>query len=170
VDPKLTETVPTVACVPAELLAKSGFLLARLGWAYKARCNEVFENDGFSPYHYSVLALLDEGARETQSAIADALQLDRSQLVGLLDHLEEQGLVERRRDASDRRRHVVTLTPAGCKKLVAFRAMIDALENELLDPLSEGDRSVLHGLLAQIAASNDPRYAAPALPQVAAAS
>jgi DNA-binding MarR family transcriptional regulator len=167
---KSNEPVPTAACVPAELLANSGFLLARLGWAFKARAMELFEVDGFNPYHYSVLALLDEGASETQSAIADTLQLDRSQLVGLLDHLEEQGLVERRRDASDRRRHVVTLTQAGCKRLVAFRAIAEQLENELLAPLSLPDRSLLHGLLAQLAASNDPRYAAPASPQVAAAS
>jgi MarR family transcriptional regulator, lower aerobic nicotinate degradation pathway regulator len=144
--------------MPAELLASSAFLLIRLGFALKARAVEEFERTGFSPYHYSVLALLEEGASDTQSAIADTLQLDRSQLVGLLDGLEEHGLVERRRDVSDRRRHVVSLTPAGRRQLIAFRAITSRIESEFLEPLGESDRAALHVLLAQLAAEHDPRF------------
>jgi MarR family transcriptional regulator, lower aerobic nicotinate degradation pathway regulator len=159
VDISLPDVGPTANCMPAELLASSAFLLVRMGYAVKARATEEFERAGFSPPHYSVLALLEEGARDTQSAIADALQLDRSQLVGLLDALEEHGLVERRRDAGDRRRHVVTLTAAGRRQLIAFRTIVSGLEREFLAPLGEPEQALLHGLLSQLAAGLDPRYA-----------
>jgi DNA-binding MarR family transcriptional regulator len=145
-------------CLPRELVDNTAFLLARLGVGLKMRAFKEFEQAGFSPYHHSVLALLDEGSRETQATIADALQLDRSQLVGLLDTLEEHGLIERRRDPNDRRRHLVTLTPAGRKQLVQFRAIVKSLQDEFLAPLDADSRATLHELLLQLATSSDARY------------
>jgi DNA-binding MarR family transcriptional regulator len=145
-------------CFPRELVASPAFLLGRLGTGLKMRAFKEFEQTGFSPYHYSVLALLDEGTRETQATIADALQLDRSMLVGLLDTLEEKGLIERRRDPNDRRRHVVSLTPAGKQRLAEFRGIIRALEDEFLAALDDEQRAKLQELLLCIAESTDSRF------------
>src|SRR5205823_3075983 len=67
---------------PRELLGKTSFLLKRLGWAIKDKASEAYEAADASPYHYSVLALLDEGACRAQATIADALGYDRSWFVG----------------------------------------------------------------------------------------
>ena len=91
--------------------------------------------------------------------IADALGYDRSWFVGLLDDLEEAGLVERKRDPIDRRRHLVSLKPAGKKRLAELRAISQQVEDEFLAPLSPQERKELHALLLELAAHHDPRYA-----------
>jgi DNA-binding MarR family transcriptional regulator len=144
---------------PYELVCSPAFLLKRLGWAVKDRTVDAFEAAGASPYHYSVLAVLEESARETQATIADALGYDRSWLVGLLDELEEAGLIERRRDPADRRRHLVSLKPEGVTRLAELRAISRGVEEEFLAPLDPEEREQLHAILLKLASSHDPRYA-----------
>jgi len=145
-------------CLPAEMLARPAVLLGRLGTAMKMESMERFEAAGFSVYHYGVLALLDEGERQTQATIADALGVDRSMLVGLLDQLEERGMIERRRDPNDRRRQMVKLVPAGRRQLAEFRKIVEKIEDDFLAPLDEEERATLHDLLLRVAAHRDTRF------------
>jgi MarR family transcriptional regulator, lower aerobic nicotinate degradation pathway regulator len=140
-----------------ELLRSTPFLLKRLGTFVKDRSIEAFEASKLSPLHYAVLSLLAEGTRETQATIADALGFDRSHLVGLLDELEAESLIERRRDRVDRRRHVVSLTPAGRSELRKLRAIATQVEDDFLAPLDADDRRTLHALLLELTSHHDPR-------------
>ena len=145
--------------LPEELAASTPFLMKRLGFAVKDQSMAAYEKAGLNPYHHAVLAVLDEGSRETQGAIADALAYDRGQLVGLLDELEERGLVERRRDPADRRRHIVRLTPDGKRALAKLRALARQLEDDFLASLDEDERAQLHALLRRLAAQHLPHCA-----------
>ena len=141
---------------PRELLDSPVFLLGYLGSSVKASACEAFERAGSNLYDLGILALLDEGARDTQAAIADALGLDRGQLVGVLDDLEEQGLIERHRDPRDRRRHMVSLTTAGRRRLTKLRTVLHEVEEEILEPLDAKGRSALRELLLDVGRREEP--------------
>lgn len=152
------ETPTVESPLPEELVASVGFLLARVGGGMKMRVLDELEEAGCPGFQYGVLALLREGASQTQARIADVLGVDRSQLVGELDQLEASGLIERRRDPDDRRRHMVAITPKGKKELVRLRAKVRRIEDEYLAPLDPESRKELHELLLRVAKVHDARY------------
>ena len=161
----MSTTAPTFTDrFPEELVLSTLFLLKRLGMSAKEQTLDAFDEAGLHPYHHAILAVLDEGSRETQGAIADALGYDKGQLVGLLDELEEAGLVVRERDQADRRRHVVQMTPAGRKTLDKLRRISAKVEDEFLAPLGDKEREQLHALLLSLAEHHLPhcRHALPA--------
>ena len=145
--------------LPKELVGSATFLLKRLGYAAKEQAMEAYDQVGLHPYHHAVLIALKEGPHDTQGAIADELGYDRGQLVGLLDELEERGLVERRRDPNDRRRQLVRITAQGKRMLSSLRALARRVEADFLAPLSEEERAELHSLLVRLAEKHEPRCA-----------
>jgi DNA-binding MarR family transcriptional regulator len=149
-------TQPLAQRFPEELVSSTLFLLKRLGMTAKEQALGGYQETGLHPYHHAILAVLDEGSRETQGAIANALGYDKAQLVGLLDELEQAGLVERQRDPDDRRRQLVRMTPDGRKMLARLRRLSDRLEDEFLSSLSESDRQQLHTLLLRLGEEHLP--------------
>jgi len=151
---------PVLVRPPKELRSSSSHLLKRLAWVIKERADRSFASTGLAPPHFAVLALLEEQPPETQAMIADALGYDRSHLVGLLDELEDRGLVERKRDPADRRRHLVSITPDGQRALGKLRSVVKAMDDDFLAPLDAKEREALHALLLKLAGHHEPRYAA----------
>jgi DNA-binding MarR family transcriptional regulator len=70
---------------------------------------------GLSPVQCHVLHLIEPGRPVAMSRLADALSCDASNVTGLVDRLESQGLVERRPSADDRRVKAVNLTATGSR-------------------------------------------------------
>ena len=92
--------------------------------------------------------LRDQGC-STQQNLGQTLMLDANNCVILLNDLEEAGFAERRRDPEDRRRHLVTMTPAGARALERAEKKLDGLEEEVLGNLDSSERSELRRLLAK---------------------
>ncbi len=67
--------------------------------------------------------------------------------MGLVDELEDRRLVRRERDADDRRRHRVLITPRGRKVHASAVAAVSAAERDFLAPLDRAGRDTLRRLL-----------------------
>jgi DNA-binding MarR family transcriptional regulator len=130
-------------------------LVTRLARKLRAAEEPVLERAGLTMWEYVTLAHLARGAAESQQALAGTMGYDKTRLIGLLDGLEERGLVTRAPEPPDRRAHVVRLTAQGRRSLEAARDGIGRLEDELLAPLPAADRRVLRESLARLAAGED---------------
>jgi DNA-binding MarR family transcriptional regulator len=131
-------------------MASTGFLLARVGGESRRRWAQSLGTLGLRPSHYSVLMALAELGPISQRSLSDVIGADPRNVVGLVDLLEERGLLERGRDPDDRRRHGVRLTAAGVDTLTRLRRVGAAVEEEFLSALDEAERTRLHELLLKL--------------------
>jgi DNA-binding MarR family transcriptional regulator len=93
-----------------------------------------------SMWGYIVLSALVEQPIRTQSALAQAIRADKSRIIGVLDELQEAGLIQRQPDPADRRVHLLSLTPAGRERRQSVQAGIRRNEEKLLAQLPASDR------------------------------
>ena len=112
-----------------------------LGRALVAAELPVLSRHGLSMWGYAVLLRLDERPLRGQSALAEAVGADKSRLIGVLDELQDQGLIHRRPDPTDRRAHLLTITAAGRRLRDDVQAAIQQQEEEqVLGRLPAADR------------------------------
>ena len=111
-----------------------------------------------SMWGYVVLTALAEQPVRTQAALAQAINADKSRIIGVLDDLQQRELIKRQPDASDRRVHLLSLTPAGDRLRRSVEAAIRRSEEEVLAALPAGDR----GAFLRSLKSLYERYRAPA--------
>ncbi|WP_062516371.1 MarR family winged helix-turn-helix transcriptional regulator [Demequina gelatinilytica] len=138
------------ARVSPTLDADTSFLLARASALVAAAGNSALAGLGLKVRSYSVLALAAE-VGPSQRDLAERLRLDPSQVVALVDGLEERGLVERRLDPSDRRARIVVATPDGRAMFARARDGIAAAQRETHAPLTEEEQLTLGDLLRRLA-------------------
>lgn len=95
------------------------------------------------------LSFVNDHDGATQQALGEALCVDANNLVLLLNELEAEGLVERRRDPLDRRRHLVHITAAGRRALDRAERAQERVEAEVLQALDPDERATLRDLLSR---------------------
>jgi DNA-binding MarR family transcriptional regulator len=127
--------------------------LARVG---RRAFETTLEPGGLRPRHLIALKLLSERGPASQQALADSLSLDPSNVVGLLNELEDRKLITRRRDSADRRRHIVELSPRGKKELCGAYDRLRRIDDDLLSPLSARERATLYDLLVRTVGAKTP--------------
>ena len=133
-----------------ERRSSPGLLLALLGQHAMRRLREAHTKHQISPRQFQLLGLLYDAGPIGQQELGQAMAIDPSILVTLLNPLETAGLLSRQREARDRRRHLISLTRQGKRRLVdAARAQRET-EDELFVALDEAQREQLRVLLVTL--------------------
>lgn len=115
----------------------------------------VLREHDLAMWGYVVLLGLGEQPTRSQSALAQSIGADKTRIIGVLDNLQQRGLILREPDPADRRAHTVTLTPKGRSVRDRAQTAIQANEDRLLANLSASDRRGFLRALRALAAMAD---------------
>jgi DNA-binding MarR family transcriptional regulator len=117
--------------------------------ALTARSIAVSAPHGLPTGSLTVLSLVAANPGSSQTALAGRAGLNKSALVGIIDQLEQRGLIARDRSATDRRRYGVTVTAEGEQAMQALFAAVNREEQPIRDALGERDMAALLTMLDQ---------------------
>jgi len=104
---------------------------------------------GMTVKQFSTLAVLRDHSPIPQQELGELLWVDANNLVLLLNDLEASEFALRRRDPTDRRRHLVEITEEGLRALDTAEKGIESAEGDVLASLNTQERVELQALLAK---------------------
>lgn len=148
------QTPSNALAAPHQLLSP---LLDYLARRLRAETEAGLRRFGLKTRHVVALTVLRDFGERAQSQMSEALGMDATGIVALLNDLESQDLIERRRAVQDRRRHNVAITEAGCRRLTEVEQAVAGLERRMFG-LSDQETTALYRLLqkATAAAADGP--------------
>jgi MarR family transcriptional regulator, lower aerobic nicotinate degradation pathway regulator len=147
-------TKPTPEIDVAEF---AGQLFFRLWRVSHTRTAQALESLGLTPPLFALLNVLGARTGAIQQEIGQAMGIDPSTMVSLIDQLESAGLAKRRPHPKDRRAREVSITPKGRQLLKRGRGLAAQVENDVLRGLNSDERHQLLTLLRRVLDSAPPQ-------------
>jgi DNA-binding MarR family transcriptional regulator len=125
-------------------------LLTHLDVHVQEQLIELLAPLGIHPRHFGLLSLLVGEDGLTQHQLCGPLSVHRNVMVGLVDEMEQRGLVERRRHPADRRAHAVHLLPAGRELQAEADVLVSEFEAKLFGGLNAAEAQTFVTLLNRV--------------------
>jgi DNA-binding MarR family transcriptional regulator len=135
---------------PATLMAKPSWLISEVFWLAHPLIADKLATAGSRGYHYRLLAALQEFGPASQASLGRRTAMDRSDVAAAVSDLVGRGLAGRASDPADRRRNVISITPAGTAHYRRLEELLAEVQDELLAPLSPAQRQQLVRLLSRV--------------------
>jgi MarR family transcriptional regulator, lower aerobic nicotinate degradation pathway regulator len=144
---------------PARVKDRPTWLISRAYARSSGLLNAGFDahGSGLRGYHYRLLAALEDWGPASQADLGRSTGIDRSDVTAALAELESRNLIERTVDPEHKRRNIVTLTPEGGEQLRDLDTVVDAIQDELLAPLTTTQRRQFITLMSRILDDSEPR-------------
>jgi DNA-binding MarR family transcriptional regulator len=115
----------------------------------RRRIEQAVEPLGLRPRELHALQHLRERGPSAQQTLVELLGVDATNLVAILNSLDDAGLIERRRDRTDRRRAIIALSPNGERLLANLDRALDEIDDKVFAQLTTTERQTLNALLVQ---------------------
>jgi DNA-binding MarR family transcriptional regulator len=128
-------------------------LLVHLARRMQTDADAELASLGLRARHVIALTLLRDHGEQNQSDLAATLGLDPTNVVALLNELEATDLIERRRSPQDRRRHTVSLTATGERRLTEVEQLLGSVERRVLSSLTPEEHATFYKLLVRATAN-----------------
>jgi DNA-binding MarR family transcriptional regulator len=138
------------AALPPSMRDRVPFLLYSASQISHSLANQMLAEMALSARQAGILTMVTELEPMTQKALADALRVDRTTMVTLLDDLEDKGYVARQRHPRDRRAYLVHPTNSGRTAKIAAVRILDEQQRRFLAPLTHAERRQLAALLKRL--------------------
>ena len=132
----------------ARARAASSVLISQLARRMRRRIEQAVEPLGLRPRELHALQHLRERGPSAQQTLVELLGIDATNLIAILNRLEDAGLIDRRRDRADRRRAIIALSPQGDQLLANLDRALRRIDDDVLATLTRSERATLNALLA----------------------
>lgn len=132
------------------LTQEVAFLVARARGRGNVLANKLLADLNLKVRHYAVLAMACSGTHPSQRELGSFLDLDPSQVVALVDVLEDRGVIRRAPDPRDRRSKILVATDFGHELYTEASRRTREAEEQMLKALAPVERDQLRELLARI--------------------
>ena len=142
--------------LPADLLSSPSFQLERLRRRTREFVETALQEHGFNLREYWVLTCLVDGDAASQATLGEILGVDRSDMVRLVDSLEDRQLAKRVKDPKDRRRQIISVTKKGTKAYAQLRPLVTTAEDKAQDESTSKQLKHLRKLAKSIIAADAP--------------
>lgn len=130
-----------------------GYLLSDNSRQLRRLFDERVRGLGLTAAQARLLLSLDKFPDSNQAFYADRIEVEPITLTRLVDRMEDAGWIERKPDPTDRRARILHLTEKAQDIVVPLRRIVEALVEDILEGIDEGDRVRLAALLETIGAN-----------------
>lgn len=150
---------PVSGGMPVRVRTLPSWLITHVASTTRRAVGEALHEADAREYHYLVLAVLDEFGPASPADLERRTNINLSDIVATIGTLSRKRYVKRTPAPLDKRRTILTLTPAGQRHLHHLDEVLDAVQEKVLAPLMSAEREQLNRLLGKLYACRNGRTA-----------
>ena len=145
------ESAPTGRVDFGPLDRRLGYVLRRAQMAVFRDFFAAFEAFDIRPAQYSILTVIECNPGLKQSEVSEALGIQRTNFVAMVDELQRRGLVRRDPAPNDRRSYALVLTEAGRRLMGELHEVAERHEQRIADAIGAETHRRMFATLWKIA-------------------